>query len=123
MDAMWRFWWMVTSFTSLRRDEIWIVICHTRRDNLTVDDCRAKMCVIIIKLADRLHNMRTLQFMSRKAEENLPEKQLRLCAAGRPLKYGTSSRSIGGLSFRYLMPKAFKKPKFDGQSVEKSQRN
>lgn len=60
---------------------------HTK-DNLTKLTLLAKMRVIIIKPVDRLHNMRTLQFMTPEKQKKSPERRLRLCAAGHRLNMG-----------------------------------
>lgn len=95
---------------------------HTK-DNLTKlmiavgEDVR----VIIIKLADRLHNMRTLQFMTPEKQKKIARETIEVFAplADR-LNMGRVRVQLEELSFRYLMPKAFQETKnFDGQSTEK----
>ena len=82
---------------------------HTK-DNLTKlmiavgEDVR----VIIIKLADRLHNMRTLQFMSPEKQKKIARETIEVFAplADR-LNMGRVRVQLEELSFKYLMPKDF----------------
>ncbi len=86
---------------------------HTK-DNLTKlmiavgEDVR----VIIIKLADRLHNMRTLQFMTPEKQKKIARETIEVFAplADR-LNMGRVRVQLEELSFRYLMPKAFQETK------------
>lgn len=80
--------------------------------------------VIIIKLADRLHNMRTLQFMSREKQKKIARETIEVFAplADR-LNMGRVRVQLEELSFRYLMPKAFNETKMLMDSrLKKSQR-
>ena len=86
---------------------------HTK-DNLTKlmiavgEDVR----VIIIKLADRLHNMRTLQFMSPEKQKKIARETIEVFAplADR-LNMGRVRVQLEELSFKYLMPKDFHRTK------------
>ena len=86
---------------------------HTK-DNLTKlmiavgQDVR----VIIIKLADRLHNMRTLQFMSPAKQKKIARETIEVFAplADR-LNMGRVRVQLEELSFKYLMPRAFQETK------------
>lgn len=68
--------------------------------------------VIIIKLADRLHNMQTLQFMPEDKQRKIARETLEVFAplADR-LNMGRVRVQLEELSFRYLMPKAFHETK------------
>lgn len=98
---------------------------HTK-DNLTKlmiavgEDVR----VIIIKLADRLHNMRTLQFMSPEKQKKIARETIEVFAplADR-LNMGRVRVQLEELSFKYLMPKDFHHTKSLMDSrLKKSQR-
>ena len=98
---------------------------HTK-DNLTKlmiavgEDVR----VIIIKLADRLHNMRTLQFMTPEKQKKIARETIEVFAplADR-LNMGRVRVQLEELSFRYLMPKAFQNTKnLMDSRLKKSQR-
>lgn len=64
--------------------------------------------VIIIKLADRLHNMRTLQFMPRDKQKKIARETLEVFAplADR-LNMGRVRVQLEELSFQFLMPRDF----------------
>ena len=68
--------------------------------------------IIIIKLADRLHNMRTLEF---KSIEKQKEKALETMEIFVPLAYymgvNNIKRELEDLSFKYLMSEEYKKSK------------
>lgn len=68
--------------------------------------------VIIIKLADRLHNMRTLQHMSREKQKKIARETIEVFAplADR-LNMGRVRVQLEELSFKYLMPKTFQRTK------------
>ena len=98
---------------------------HTK-DNLTKlmiavgEDVRE----IIIKLADRLHNMRTLQFMSPEKQKKIARETIEVFAplADR-LNMGRVRVQLEELSFKYLMPKDFHRTKSLMDSrLKKSQR-
>ena len=80
--------------------------------------------VIIIKLADRLHNMRTLQFMTPEKQKKIARETIEVFAplADR-LNMGRVRVQLEELSFRYLMPKAFQETKnLMDSRLKKSQR-
>lgn len=68
--------------------------------------------VIIIKLADRLHNMRTLEHMPRDKQKKIARETIEVFAplADR-LNMGRVRVQLEELSFRYLMPKSFARTK------------
>lgn len=68
--------------------------------------------VIIIKLADRLHNMRTLEHMTREKQKKIARETMEVFAplADR-LNMGRVRVQLEELSFRYLMPKDFAQTK------------
>ena len=68
--------------------------------------------VIIIKLADRLHNMRTLEHQPRQKQIKIARETLEVFAplADR-LNMGRARVQLEELSFRYLMPKTFARTK------------
>src|SRR5574344_999223 len=69
--------------------------------------------VLIIKLADRLHNMRTLQYVRPDKQKRIALETLEIYA---PLAYRLSirklSRELEDLSFQYVYPEEFEKTKF-----------
>ncbi len=80
--------------------------------------------VIIIKLADRLHNMRTLEHMPRDKQKKIARETIEVFAplADR-LNMGRVRVQLEELSFRYLMPKSFARTKALMDSrLKKSQR-
>ena len=68
--------------------------------------------VIIIKLADRLHNMQTLEYIPEAKRERIATETLEIYA---PLAYrlgiSTLSRQLEDLSFPYVYPEEYKKTK------------
>lgn len=80
--------------------------------------------VIIIKLADRLHNMQTLQHMSPAKQQKIARETIEVFAplADR-LNMGRVRVQLEELSFKFLMPKAFNETKLLMSSrIKKSQR-
>lgn len=80
--------------------------------------------VIIIKLADRLHNMQTLQYMPSSKQQKIARETIEVFAplADR-LNMGRLRVQLEELSFQYLMPKAFNRTKLLMSSrIKKSQR-
>ncbi|MDO5343648.1 MAG: RelA/SpoT family protein [Candidatus Saccharibacteria bacterium] len=80
--------------------------------------------VIIIKLADRLHNMRTLQHMPPEKQKKIARETIEVFAplADR-LNMGRARVQLEELSFQYLMPKAFFRTKtLMNSRLKKSQR-
>lgn len=80
--------------------------------------------VIIIKLADRLHNMRTLQYMRPEKQKKIARETIEVFAplADR-LNMGRVRVQLEELSFKYLMPKTFAQTKSLMDSrLKKSQR-
>ncbi len=68
--------------------------------------------VLIIKLADRLHNMRTLEHMSPEKQKKIARETMEVFAplADR-LNMGRTRVQLEELSFRYMMPKDFARTK------------
>ena len=80
--------------------------------------------VIIIKLADRLHNMQTLQHMSVDKQKKIARETIEVFAplADR-LNMGRVRVQLEELSFKYLMPRAFNETRMLMSSrIKKSQR-
>lgn len=80
--------------------------------------------VIIIKLADRLHNMQTLQHMSPAKQKKIARETIEVFAPlANRLNMGRVRVQLEELSFQYLMPKAFNETKVLMSSrIKKSQR-
>ena len=98
---------------------------HTK-DNLTklMIAVGEDVWVSIIKLADRLHNMRTVQFMSPEKQKKIARETIEVFAplADR-LNMGRVRVQLEELSFKYLMPKDFHRTKSLMDSrLKKSQR-
>ncbi len=96
------------------------------KDNLTKlmiavgEDVR----VLIIKLADRLHNMRTLEYQPREKQKKIARETMEVFAplADR-LNMGRARVQLEELSFRYMTPKDFSRTKTLMDSrLKKSQR-
>src|SRR5215472_12367256 len=73
-----------------------------------VDDIR----VVIIKLADRLHNMRTLEYLPRERQEKIAHETMEIYAPiAHRLGMGKLRGELEDLAFRYMDPLAYKQVK------------
>ena len=77
------------------------------------DDIR----VILIKLADRLHNMRTLQFHKHaKKQQDIAQETLDIyCAHRRPAGHLLDQKELEDTSFMYLIPEEYREIKRPGE--------
>ena len=96
------------------------------KDNLTklMISVGRDVRVLIIKLADRLHNMRTLEYMPKDKQKKIARETMEVFAplADR-LNMGRVRVQLEELSFRYMMPKDFARTKALMDSrLQKSQR-
>src|SRR5687767_8533450 len=70
-----------------------------------VDDVR----VVLVKLADRLHNMRTLQYLSPEKRKRIAEETMDIFAPiAHRLGMGKIKNELEDLSFQYLEPEGYK---------------
>lgn len=78
-----------------------------------VEDIR----VILVKLADRLHNLRTLSSLSRERQERIASETIELyCPIAHRLGMGKMRVELEDLSFQYLEPEAYESVKADIES-------
>ncbi len=78
-----------------------------------VEDIR----VILVKLADRLHNLRTLSSLSRERQERIASETIDLyCPIAHRLGMGKMRVELEDLSFQYLEPEAYESVKADIES-------
>lgn len=92
----------LTNYSSLTKDNLTKLLIAVGKD----------VRVIIIKLADRLHNMQTLEHMPREKQKKIARETMEVFAplADR-LNMGRVRVQLEELSFRYLSPKDFARTK------------
>ena len=103
---------IVDSVTKIQR----LKLSHRSEDELVYEDHRkiflgmAKdVRVILIKLADRLHNMRTLDFLSKERQQALSRETLEVFAPiAHRLGMNTVKSELEDLSLKYLEPEKYK---------------
>lgn len=80
--------------------------------------------VILIKLADRMHNMRTLEYLSPEKQKRIAEETLSIYSpiAGR-LGIFNIKNELEDLCFKYLYPKAYQEISGDMEKMKKLQDN
>ena len=108
---------IVSGVTKLLQKEF----THSYKDSKYADNYRNMMLgsskdprVVLVKIADRLHNMQTLAYMTPEKQKEKAQETMNIYAP-LALNFGISEwrTELEDLSFKYLEPEAFKKLKND----------